>query len=90
MDWPFTLEGQSATESGAQPALNFETVSPDYFAAMGIPVRRGGPSRDTDTEGQPGWSWSANLARRAWWPGQEALGQRMKVPCRGRRTTASG
>ena len=38
MDWPFTVEGQSAKDAERNPLLNFETVTPDYFRTMGIPL----------------------------------------------------
>jgi putative ABC transport system permease protein len=83
MDWPFTLEGQSASEAERNPLVNFETVSPGYFSTMRIPVRRGRVFEDTDDERQPGVVVvSEALARRAW-PGKEALGQRMKLPLPG-------
>src|SRR5206468_969309 len=34
-------EGQSAEQAAANPMLNMEVVTPDYFATLGIPVRRG-------------------------------------------------
>jgi predicted permease len=83
MDWPYSVEGQSAVEAERNPLVNLEAVSPDYFATMRIPVRRGRVFRASDSDGQPGVVVvSEALARRAW-PGQEALGQRMKIPLPG-------
>jgi predicted permease len=55
-------------------------VSPAYFATMKIPMRRGRVFDARDHEGQPGVVVvGESLAGRAW-PGQEAVGQRLKIP----------
>jgi putative ABC transport system permease protein len=83
MDWPFTLEGQSPKDAERNPLLNFETVTPDYFRTMGIPVRQGRAFDERDCEGQPGVVIvGETLARRAW-PGQDPVGQRLKLPLPG-------
>jgi predicted permease len=83
MDWPFTLEGQSAKDAERNPLVNFETVTPEYFRTMGIPVRRGRAFDARDREGQPGVAIvGATLARRAW-PGQDPVGKRLKLPLPG-------
>jgi putative ABC transport system permease protein len=80
MDWPFTLEGQTPREAERNPLLNFQTVTPGYFDTMRIPILRGRPIDERDREGQPGVVVvSESLARRAW-PGQDAVGRRLKIP----------
>jgi putative ABC transport system permease protein len=80
MDWPFTLEGQSPKDAERNPLVNFETVSPDYFRTMGIPLRQGRPFDARDREGQPGVVIvSETMARRSW-PGQDPVGKRLKIP----------
>lgn len=37
----FTVEGQDETARRANPLANFQTVSADYFRALGIPILRG-------------------------------------------------
>jgi predicted permease len=79
-DWIFTREGQSEQESARNPILNLMAVSSDYFTTMGIPLESGRVFTDRDTEGQPGVVVvGESLARRVW-PGQNAIGQRMKIP----------
>jgi putative ABC transport system permease protein len=83
MDWPFTVEGQSPKDAERNPLLNFETVTPDYFRTMGIPVRQGRAFDERDREGQPGVVVvGESLARRAW-PGQDPVGKRVKIPLPG-------
>lgn len=80
MDWPFTIEGQSPKDAERNPLLNFETITPDYFRVMGIPLKQGRAFEERDREGQPGVVVvSETLARRCW-PGQDPIGKRLKIP----------
>jgi putative ABC transport system permease protein len=80
MDWPYTLEGQSKPDAERNPLLNFETVTPDYFRTLGIPILRGRAFDERDRDGQPGVVIvSAGLAERSW-PGQDPIGRRLKIP----------
>jgi putative ABC transport system permease protein len=80
MDWRFTVEGQSDEEAERNPLLNFESVSPAYFETMGIPIRRGRALRDTDDESQPGAIVVSEAMARRYWPGQDPIGKRLKLP----------
>ena len=54
-------------------------VSPGYFQAMGIPLRQGRDFNARDQDEAPGVAIVTDgLARRAW-PGQSAVGQRLKL-----------
>ena len=59
-----------------RPVANYRFVSPDYFAAMGIPLRQG---RSFDSRDQPkGLAMvSASTAARIW-PGQNPIGKHMR------------
>jgi putative ABC transport system permease protein len=82
-DWVFTVEGQSDAESDRNPHVNLEAVTAGYFATMRIPVRRGRAFDDRDTEGGPGVvAVSEGFARR-YWPGQDPIGKRLKIPLPG-------
>jgi len=80
MDWPFTVEGQSPKDAERNPLLNFETVSPSYFEAMGIPLVRGRDFTDSDDEGQPGVVIVSEALARRFWPDQDPIGKRIKIP----------
>ena len=80
MDWPFTVEGQSPKDAERNPLVNFETVTPDYFRVMRIPLKQGRAFDERDREGQPGVVVvSETLAQRNW-PGQDPIGKRLKIP----------
>jgi putative ABC transport system permease protein len=78
-DTQFTVEGQTAAEQAANPDPNYEAISPDYFRTMRIPMLAGRDfSVDDRTGAEPVVIVSAALARR-YWPGQEAVGRRIKL-----------
>lgn len=65
------------------PGENFSptyiVVSPDYFKTLRIPLLEGRPFSDRDTAEAPGAIiMNAAMAKR-FWPGQEALGQYVKI-----------
>lgn len=54
-------------------------VTADYFRALGIPVMRGRVFSERDSANAPGVAIvTAELARR-WWPGEDAIGKRLKI-----------
>jgi putative ABC transport system permease protein len=80
MDWPFTIEGQSPDEAERNPLVNFETVTPDYFQVMRIALRRGRAFDERDREGRPGVVIVSQALARRYWPGQDPIGKRLKLP----------
>jgi putative ABC transport system permease protein len=80
MDWPFTVEGQSPKDAERNPLLNFETVTPDYFRVMGIPLKQGRAFDERDREGQPGVVVVSEALAQRYWPGQDPIGKRLKIP----------
>ena len=80
MDWPLMVEGQSEKEAGLNPALNLQIVTHDFFRTKRMPLRRGRTFDDHDTAGvTPVVVISEALARR-YWPGQDAIGKRVRTP----------
>ena len=62
---------------GQAHSIQARSINPDYFAAMGIPIIRGRTFTDKDREGQPRVVIVSESMARRYWPGQEALGQRI-------------
>jgi predicted permease len=76
---PFTAEGQSDEEQRSNPRPNFQTVSPDYFRLLRIPLLRGRVFENKDTIDAPQVCIvSQRLAERLW-PGQDAIGKRLTL-----------
>jgi len=79
-DFPFTVEGQSEEEAARNPLVNLEAVSADYFRTMGIAVKKGRVFTEADADGQPGVVVVSESLARRYWPGQDPIGKRLKVP----------
>jgi putative ABC transport system permease protein len=80
LDWPIMVEGQSEAEAERNPALNLQIVTHEFFRTMRMPVRVGRTFDDRDTAGvTPVVVVSEALARR-YWPGQDAIGKRIRTP----------
>jgi putative ABC transport system permease protein len=77
-DYPYTREGQTAEAQARNPNANFESISPAYFATVGIPLVDG--RNFTDADGPDAGSVaivSRSMARRNW-PGESPIGKRIK------------
>jgi len=75
----FTLEGQPLPPPGQEPSAFLTSVTADYFAAMGIPLRRGRFFTSFDREGaQPVALISETTARR-FWPDEDPVGKKIKL-----------
>jgi putative ABC transport system permease protein len=71
----FTLQGQTEPLRGITPSKL--VVSPDYFRALGIPLKEGRAFDASDTGvSQPVVIVSQSFVRR-FWPGQSAVGQKI-------------
>lgn len=75
----YTVEGQTAAEIAANPSLNIESIHPNYFTTLGVPIVRGRAFSAADREGRaPVAIVSQDVAERAW-PGGDAIGKRFKM-----------
>ena len=75
----FQVEGMAQAPGDPGPHGRSRVVSPKYFAALRIPVKRGRVFTDDDRIATgPVAVIDENLARR-YWPGQDAVGRRMRL-----------
>jgi predicted permease len=79
-DWPVRVQGQSAEDAAYNPLLNLEAVSSDYFRTMGIRITQGRGLTDSDVDGAEGVVVVGEALARRFWPGQNPIGQTVKVP----------
>jgi predicted permease len=71
------VPGRNITAGGA-PLL--QRISGDYFATMKIPLVRGRVWSDSESAGTPRVAVVNHTMARAWWPGESAIGQRVRMP----------
>ncbi|HXB72637.1 MAG TPA: ABC transporter permease [Candidatus Acidoferrales bacterium] len=75
----FWTEDHPDPAPGEVPGANYLVVSPQYFAAMGIPLRQGRVFADSDTPSAlPAAIVNAQLASDMW-PGQNPIGKRLRL-----------
>jgi putative ABC transport system permease protein len=75
----FTAEGQDEVRSGRNPSLNLESIHPNYFTTLQVPMLRGRAFAAADREGALDVAIvSADVAERTW-PGEEPIGKRLKM-----------
>ena len=75
-EWAITVEGQ--TEKAPHQEAGANIVSPRYFETLGIPIVRGRAFDDRDRAGSAGVVIVTETMARRFWPGQDALGRRLK------------
>jgi len=85
-----STEGQTTEEAAANPMLNMDVVSPDYFATLGIPILRGRGFTHADREGAPAVVVVSQSAAREYWPGGDALGKRLTMGSASQTATVVG
>ena len=74
---PFTIEGRPSAAIAEQPMAQTRYISPDYFHAIGIPLRQGRFFSDYDRDHSvPVVIISEAMARR-FWPGENPIRKRL-------------
>jgi predicted permease len=73
-----TVEGREVTPSSA-PDVCWRVVTPGYFAAMGIALEAGREVAAGDRAGAPPVAWVNATLARSFWPGESALGRRLRT-----------
>ena len=74
-DTSFHVTGTPPEAPGTQPETTLQLVSPGYFQAMGIPLRRGRDFDSRDAFGQPGVIVIDEEFAKRYFAGQDPIGQ---------------
>src|SRR5262249_42249332 len=75
----FWIEGKPIPAHGEFPNSDYHVVGGDYFTAMGIPLVSGRQFDDSDRERSAPVVLVNETLARLYWPGQDAVGQRMRT-----------
>jgi putative ABC transport system permease protein len=82
MDNGALIDGQHINQPETwrdNPTLNFQSVTPGYFAAMRIPLMNGRMFSEADDERAPGAVIVSESAARRLWPGENPVGKRISL-----------
>jgi putative ABC transport system permease protein len=74
----FDIEGRPVDSGHDQPFAHIGSVSGGYFQAMGIPLVAGRTFTGADREDAPGVAIVSQEMARRYWPGEQALGKRLR------------
>ncbi len=81
--WGFAVRVQGQFEDGTRelPEIaHLQSVTPDYFTVMGVPVLNGRTFTTTDREGAPFVAIVSESVARRFWPGESPIGKRIGYP----------
>lgn len=74
-----SIDGQPVAPGRKAPVAALREISPGYLAALAIPLQGGRDFSEADTAGAPGVALASQAFAERHWPGQSALGRRVKV-----------
>jgi putative ABC transport system permease protein len=78
----FSVEGKSVPDKD-EPSAELRAATPDYFRTMAIPLRQGRTFTDVDRLGGARVLLISENAARMFFPGGDAIGQKIKFGARG-------
>lgn len=77
VSFSFQVEGRALEPGQAPPVSTFAAVSPDYFKALGIPLKDGRLFAETDNEKGPLVVVINEAMKRQLWPNESPIGKRI-------------
>ena len=76
---PLEIEGLPAEERGREPTAEVGLVSPEYFAALRIPLKQGAVFQPTLTETDPLVAVINESFAKRFWPNGDPIGRRVRL-----------
>jgi putative ABC transport system permease protein len=87
----FDIAGRPPLPPADRPAMQVRVATPDYFNAVGIPLKRGRALTEDDKEGMPRVLLITESAARQYFPGEDPIGKTILLGWgRGRGRRAGG
>jgi predicted permease len=77
LTWSYMVEGYQPPPNGNGPWGDFRIATPGYFAAMGIPVKRGREFDEGDLRDGRKVAIVDEVLANKYWPGQDPIGKRV-------------
>lgn len=78
-NWSILIDGRPVANVGEAPADLVQRVTPEYFDALGLTLLRGRLFTRADDAASPPVVVISEAMAQERWPGEEAIGKRMKV-----------
>ncbi|HEX8174889.1 MAG TPA: ABC transporter permease [Pyrinomonadaceae bacterium] len=75
----FRVDGQPVPLKGKEPLADYRVVTPDYFEAIGTPLRQGRVFTEQDKKGSPLVVVISEQLARRYFPAGDALGKRLVI-----------
>ena len=75
----FAVEGAPPPPPNVNPEIALASVTPDYFRAIGAPIRRGRQFSEQDQTQAPGVAIVNEAAVRRWFADQDPIGKRVNI-----------
>jgi putative ABC transport system permease protein len=89
-DQPFEIEGRPLPANAQGPDEEIRVVTPGWFEAMGVPLRKGRTPQETDAADKTPIVVVNESFARKFWSGESPLGQRLRLSGDPRWWTVSG
>jgi predicted permease len=77
-DWP-VVQGYEVPEGAPKPVAGFNTVTPDYFRTMAIPLLEGRAFTKADIESAPWVAIISEKMAKRFWPNESAIGHEFRM-----------
>ena len=74
---PMIAQGRETEEGSARGPYGFQSMSPEYFATLGVPLRSGRHFTPGDGAADPPVAIVNEAFARYYWPGEDALGKQL-------------
>jgi putative ABC transport system permease protein len=79
----FQIVGRPWPSPSEAPPVNFYAVTPEYFQALGVPLRQGRLFTERDSEAGPAAAIVNERLARRYWPGENPIGKFITVDLTG-------
>jgi putative ABC transport system permease protein len=76
---PLSIEGRPDPDGAGPPMVGYQLVSAEYFQAMGVPVLGGREFSSADRAGSQPVAIVSDATAQRFWPGESALGRRIRA-----------